>query len=177
MGKWLLKIDNDPYMKWGVERGMVDKQEIKNTVFRYKALIMDTLKEVFSYPYHPRTQMVLFEIHGNTGLFAISVTPFVHLGEQIFENADEESVDDLRMKWVSIKAYQEDENWDDDVYDDLVDEMDEYAVEQIISLFNECFKEAGGVHTHIQYYLQGQSRASVLDLKNNIWIRTQDLIK
>lgn len=126
-----------------------------------------------SYSYDPETDTILLELHGGfDGLFGISITPMSEGSEMGF-NSIKELLDTAR---ISINLYQFlDENTTGVRNTEQEIQLDKIARDVISDLFTECFDEAGGKQSQINFYFRLHQADDVFDLKSKDWISIYDL--
>ncbi|MFC7443158.1 hypothetical protein [Laceyella putida] len=111
---------------------------------------------------------MIMEIRGDGGYFGINVSAMAGWDKQLMENAHGELsplLDGFMFQADSKLDYSEIE--DDD---DLVDEMDSFVKDYLVTFLQECFNEAGGKISQIPYYLYYPNTGETYDLLSEKWI-------
>lgn len=123
------------------------------------------------YPYHPKTKFVILEIRGYGGDYGVEVSAMADWDEQLMENAHGEPAE---LEGFQLDVYYRMGRNELDQDSDLLDEIDVFVLDYLVTFFQECFNEAGGKISKIPYYLFYPNSGEIYDLVKEKWTDQDD---
>lgn len=126
---------------------------------------------MLSYPFSPRIDTVLWEVHSiGYGVFDISITPMSNGEEMPFDSIQPLS-DEVHFE-IDLGSFL---NEEDEDYRQKRKELINISFDLIIPFFVECFEKAKSKQTNNKFYLRRFQADKVFDLQRKAWIQIEDL--
>jgi hypothetical protein len=143
------------------------KQLVIESVNELKKESVETFRNLLQYPYHQDTKFVILEIRGDGGYFGINVSAMASWEKQLLENAYGEP-----SLLLDGFLFQADSKLDCSVFedDDMIDEIDNFVKDYLVTFLQECFNDAGGKLSKIPYYLYYPNTGAAYDLLSEKWL-------
>ncbi|GGE15945.1 hypothetical protein GCM10011571_16950 [Marinithermofilum abyssi] len=149
------------------------KANIERVLVENKEEVVKKLKNLFEYPLHPDTRILLFEVQGDSGIFGIQISQFKYLDEEIQYNAKGEFIGSAIVdfgfdffEYIPRYVYKQDI--------DTEIEFSKYAEERMYEWLADCFEEAGGKKFPIKCCVHFHDTGEGFDLHDRQWKDLED---
>jgi hypothetical protein len=156
-------------------------QETKKKIFASfeedRQTVEEELKQVLSFPYHPDTKLLVFELEGYSGDFGLK--PFAMKDSYIFVDEDAngtplyETPFDQFAFGVSAYEFLQDEL--EHMDDEEIGELDDFAIECLCEWFSDLFQAVKDKSFTITGMIKQHDHSGMYSLQDKKWVEDEEV--